>query len=483
MELNNDLITQFAKITKINTGKSATTVRAKVVKVADETDSRTYIELDGANEGSRTPAETVVEVAEGDRVLATVKDHSVVITGNKTHPAIGTMENGALRSAITQEVGSIKMEVEQYGKAVSSYEQTVKGFTTKVEEYGNAVSTYNQTVEGFSSTVEKYGESVTTYQQTINEFKQTVQNYEGEYSEFNQTASGFKFITEDGVTYIDGGCIYAENLNLTGAIAWSDLSETAKDNIDGAASDAADAAVSYLEDDVAEAKDTANAAKRAANEALSAAEAVQLPDYIEETYIDKTEIQSPTIIGGTFYAVGSDPDQDATFTVMDENGFYMYYDTDKLDDDGRFYPKISLSCPSNNEVDLILGSGVDDDSEFYNRLYITKGSTYASIAYCNTYDRDNFTGFDFFLDGIMYINATEIRGTNGVFPIGYIYISTDTTSPASLFGGEWERLSGYFLYATGTNSKVGTTVSGGVVTAGGTNSAAYINITAWERVG
>ena len=84
--------------------------------------------------------------------------------------------------------------------------------------------------------------------------------------------------------------------------------------------------------------------------------------------------------------------------------------------------------------------------------------------------------------GVVTVHGT-LGGSTGLFPIGYIYISTDTTSPAELFGGSWTRLSGYFLYATGSDSKVDTVVSGGVVTAGGTNSAAYINVAAWERVG
>ncbi len=32
------------------------------------------------------------------------------------------------------------------------------------------------------------------------------------------------------------------------------------------------------------------------------------------------------------------------------------------------------------------------------------------------------------------------------FPIDYVYISTSSTSPASLFGGTWERINGYYAY-------------------------------------
>lgn len=41
---------------------------------------------------------------------------------------------------------------------------------------------------------------------------------------------------------------------------------------------------------------------------------------------------------------------------------------------------------------------------------------------------------------------------NALFPIGYIYISTSSASPASFIGGTWEKLNDVFLLATGENS-------------------------------
>lgn len=38
---------------------------------------------------------------------------------------------------------------------------------------------------------------------------------------------------------------------------------------------------------------------------------------------------------------------------------------------------------------------------------------------------------------------------NDVYPVGSIYMSTNSTSPASLFGGTWEQIHGRFLLATG----------------------------------
>ena len=44
-----------------------------------------------------------------------------------------------------------------------------------------------------------------------------------------------------------------------------------------------------------------------------------------------------------------------------------------------------------------------------------------------------------------------------IYPVGAIFISTDSTSPATLFGGTWERIKDTFLLAAGTTYAAGTT--------------------------
>lgn len=46
---------------------------------------------------------------------------------------------------------------------------------------------------------------------------------------------------------------------------------------------------------------------------------------------------------------------------------------------------------------------------------------------------------------------------NMVYPVGSIYMSMNATSPASLFGGTWERIQGQFLMAANASYPVGTT--------------------------
>lgn len=44
-----------------------------------------------------------------------------------------------------------------------------------------------------------------------------------------------------------------------------------------------------------------------------------------------------------------------------------------------------------------------------------------------------------------------------VYPVGSVYISVNGTSPASLFGGTWQRINSAFLYATSVDEALGQT--------------------------
>lgn len=112
----------------------------------------------------------------------------------------------------------------------------------------------------------------------------------------------FKGLSE-GTTIIDGGCIKtgtidADRLNLTGSISFGDLTTEVQNEINSASEDAA------------EATELANSASSAASGAYSVARSIANGSYVGGTFIDKTTIKAPTIIGneikvyGTFQTVG-----------------------------------------------------------------------------------------------------------------------------------------------------------------------------------
>lgn len=82
MDLSSELISQFAKITNDNKKeKTESTVYGTTVIL----DGRTYVKLDGSDR--LTPVETTTAVAEDERVMITIKDHTATITGNISSPA------------------------------------------------------------------------------------------------------------------------------------------------------------------------------------------------------------------------------------------------------------------------------------------------------------------------------------------------------------------------------------------------------------
>lgn len=62
-----------------------------------------------------------------------------------------------------------------------------------------------------------------------------------------------------------------------------------------------------------------------------------------------------------------------------------------------------------------------------------------------------------------------------LYPIGSIYMSVNSTSPATLFGGTWEQISGRFLYCTNTSKTTGGAESVNYTPAG-TNTGTAITV-------
>lgn len=85
MDLSNNLISQFAKITKDQNGSSSETI---VYGTAVSYGNKLYVNIDGSD--SITPVVTTSEVKAGERVTILLKDHSATILGNVSNPAAST---------------------------------------------------------------------------------------------------------------------------------------------------------------------------------------------------------------------------------------------------------------------------------------------------------------------------------------------------------------------------------------------------------
>lgn len=112
---------------------------------------------------------------------------------------------------------------------------------------------------------------------TSEEIMLKVEGIDGKYTELKTTVDGVTITDQSGTTKIKGSsietasiatnAISADQVNLTGAITWSDLSAAAQQRVDSGKGD-------------------------------------DNPSYIKSSYIDSAKIVSPHIYGGDLYATG-----------------------------------------------------------------------------------------------------------------------------------------------------------------------------------
>ena len=88
MDLSNNLISQFVKITNDNTKKQVneTIVYGTVV----EENSVKYVKIDGSD--LLTPVSTTANMVDGERVTVMIKNHLATVTGNITSPSASSTE-------------------------------------------------------------------------------------------------------------------------------------------------------------------------------------------------------------------------------------------------------------------------------------------------------------------------------------------------------------------------------------------------------
>ena len=71
--------------------------------------------------------------------------------------------------------------------------------------------------------------------------------------------------------------------------------------------------------------------------------------------------------------------------------------------------------------------------------------------------RHNALDIDNAIDNVNVLSATVSQMILKIYPIGAIYMSISSTSPASLFGGTWEQIQDTFLLACGSTYEEGAT--------------------------
>lgn len=102
MGLSNDLLSQFAKITKDEKQtKKETTVYGTTV----ENNGKTYVKIDGSD--LLTPASTTINTKNGERVTVMLKNHTATITGNVSSPSARLIDINEINEETISELNTI----------------------------------------------------------------------------------------------------------------------------------------------------------------------------------------------------------------------------------------------------------------------------------------------------------------------------------------------------------------------------------------
>ena len=272
-----------------------------------------------------------------------------------------------LDSKITQTAAEIRSEV---SAEVTDLNATIVNTETGIRD------TINVEVANLDS---KITQTATSIQSEVSAKFETVDGEIEKFSKFKQTVEGFSFMGNGGTVKINGG-----DINLTGAISFSDLSDattkqqeinaisstasSALSTANGAASTAS-SALSTANDAASTASSALSAANSAASDADSAysrattainnAKKIANGTYSGGTFIDGTSISSPVIVGGELFALDR-----TSYAQITSDGLYMYTD-------GHANPKVMITYSStealNPQVDFILGAGSSNNSDYKNR--------------------------------------------------------------------------------------------------------------------
>ena len=229
-----------------------------------------------------------------------------------------TLNVSNLDSKITQTAAEIRSEV---SAEVTELNSTIANTETGIRD------TISVEVASLDS---KITQTATSIQTDVSAKFKTVDGEIEKFSTFKQTVEGFSFMGTGGTVKISGG-----DINLTGAISFSDLSDatTKQQEIDSIAATANTASTnaSTALTNASNAWNRAGTALNKANEAYGVATSITIPDYIKGTYIDSTTIKSPNIEGnnikvyGTFQTIGHDGASQVTTgymgAAMGEDGY------------------------------------------------------------------------------------------------------------------------------------------------------------------
>ena len=391
-------ITQTAEQIQLQVSDLEKNLDSKITQTATEIRSEVS-DLDGRLSGNITTVENGIR-NDMTNSLASMSDTLTGLSNDLT--GLGEDLTG-LEESTNSSISTINASIESITLNVSNLDskitQTAAEIRSEVSaEVTNLNATISNTETGIRDTISvevasldsKITQTATSIQTDVSAKFETVDGEIEKFSTFKQTVEGFSFMGTGGTVKINGG-----DINLTGAISFSDLSDatTKQQEIDGISSTASSA-----ESTAKSASTAATNAWDRATTAINNAKAIANKAFVGGTFIDKDHIKSPVIVGGELFAM-----DETSYARMTSKGLYMYTN-------GHANPKVRISYSSssatNPQVDLILGAGNDNDSSYTNRFFIQKGTDRTGLYYYDS--KGNLSGLTFMSNSRIEVHGTGI---------------------------------------------------------------------------
>lgn len=127
MNLSQDLITAFAKITNDKKDKNTETILYGTTVIQN---GIRYVQIDGSN--VLTPVQSTAVIRSGARVTIMLKDHQAIVTGNLTDPSASSgdvSDIGDVETALTTKVDKTEFEL-----TINELLTTIADLTKRIEE-------------------------------------------------------------------------------------------------------------------------------------------------------------------------------------------------------------------------------------------------------------------------------------------------------------------------------------------------------------
>ena len=175
MALSNDLISQFAKITKSDKKTdSEKTVYGTVV----EYDGSKYVKFDGSE--LLTPISSTTNIADGERVAVMIKNHSATVTGNITSPSARSSEVDDLGDEIGSKITEFEVVIADQITTINSITKNLQAETGRIDELYAKNVEIKGNLDANSATIKELEANDVTINGTLDAHKGYIEELEAE---------------------------------------------------------------------------------------------------------------------------------------------------------------------------------------------------------------------------------------------------------------------------------------------------------------